>query len=247
MKYTVMYMIFLVIVGVSLSLLFLQRQPVSANSPSAALSFRPPRLVLSAMYHFQSGHLDPRSLIWVTQQVITRSNYSGPEPCLLTMLMDWAISLFHYHTLLSICCVVKPPFSCDITKVSAAHRRPLPPAVSAQIRTCKRGIWIVVASTTTDFCNQKASHHILSSQRWSTIEWSILVDSYSKHASAVLNILSRVMRRGTRCEKGVSKVLDNVSKVGRQGDFMDGLRGICWSGNNILAAIQRGDILLSII
>jgi len=75
----------------------------------------------------------------------------------------------------------------------------------------------------TDFGNQKASHYILGSQQWSMIEWWISNACYSKQASGVLNILSRVMRRGSRGEEGVSKVLEIVSKVGWQGEYLYGL------------------------
>jgi len=77
----------------------------------------------------------------------------------------------------------------------------------------------------TDFGNQKASHYILGSQRWSMIEWWISNGCYSKQASGVLNISSRVMRCGSRGEEGMSKVLEIVSKVGRQGEYIYGLGG----------------------
>jgi len=57
------------------------------------------------------------------------------------------------------------------------------------------------------------------------IEWWILNASYSRQASGVLNISSRVMRCGSRVEEGVSKVLEIVSKVGRQGEYIYGLGG----------------------
>lgn len=57
------------------------------------------------------------------------------------------------------------------------------------------------------------------------IEWWILNACYSKQASGVLNISSRVMRCGSRGEEGVSKVLEIVSKVGRQGEYIYGLGG----------------------
>jgi len=163
------------------------------------------------------------------------------------MLMDWAISQTRSLSLLSIRCVVKPPLSCQIPMVSAAHGLTPTPAFSAQTRTWKVGIWIVLASATTDFGNQKASHYILGSQQWSMIGWWMSNACYSKQASGVLNISSRVMGCGSRGEEGVSKVLEIVSKVGRQGEYIYGLGGFSWSGNIILAAIPLGGNLLSII
>jgi len=66
---------------------------------------------------------------------------------------------------------------------------------------------------------------MLGAQWWSMIEWWISNACYSKQASGVLNILSRVKRCGSRGEKGVSKVLEIVSKVGRQGGYIYGLGG----------------------
>jgi len=106
MKYIPTCMSLLFLVGISSSLFILRRMPTSMNSSSAALSFWPSRLVLSAMYHFQIGHLDSSLLIRVTQQSIRRSHFSGLVPCLLMMLMDWAISQRRSLTLLSIRCVV---------------------------------------------------------------------------------------------------------------------------------------------
>jgi len=57
------------------------------------------------------------------------------------------------------------------------------------------------------------------------IEWWISNACYSKQASGVLNISSRVMQCGSRGEEGVSKVLEIVSKVGRQGIYINGLGG----------------------
>jgi len=57
------------------------------------------------------------------------------------------------------------------------------------------------------------------------IEWWILNVCYSKHVSGVLNISSMVMGCGSRGEKGVSKVLEIVSKVRRQGKYIYGLGG----------------------
>jgi len=247
MKYIPTCTSFLFLVGVSSALSFLRRRPTSANSSGAALSFWPLRLVFSAMYRFQSGLLDPSSLIRVTQRSVRRSHFSGPAPSLLMMLMDWAISQMRSLTSLSIRCVVKPPLFCQIPMVSAAHWLTPTPPFSAQTRTWRVGIWIVLASAMTDFGKQKASHYISGSQRWSMIEWWISNACYSKAASGVLNISSRVMRCGSRGEEGVSNVLEIVSKEGRQGEYIYGLGGISWSGDIILAAIQQGGDLLSII
>jgi len=57
------------------------------------------------------------------------------------------------------------------------------------------------------------------------IEWWISNACYSIQASGVLNISSRVMRYGDRGEEGVSKVLEIVSTVGRQGEHIYGLGG----------------------
>jgi len=142
---------FLFLVGVSSSLFFHWRRPTSANWSSAALSFSPLRLVVSAMYCFQSSCLDSGSLIHVTHRSIMRSHSLGLAPCLLMMLMDWAISQTRSLTLLSIHCVVKPPLSCSIPMVSAANWLTPTPAFSAQTQTCRVGICIVIASAATEF------------------------------------------------------------------------------------------------
>jgi len=160
MKYIPTCMSFLFLVGRSSTLLIIQRSPTSTNSSSATLSFRPSWLVLSAMYCFQTGLLDSSALIWVMQRSIRRSHRSGPAPCLLMILMEYAISQTRSLTLLSIRCVVKPPLSCQIPMVSAAHWLTPTPAFPAQMRTWRVGILIVFASTPTDFGNQQASHHI---------------------------------------------------------------------------------------
>jgi hypothetical protein len=46
---------------------------------------------------------------------------------------------------------------------------------------------------------------------------------YSKQASGVLNILSTVMRCGSKGKHGVSIVLKIVDKVGWQGKYIHGL------------------------
>jgi len=97
-------------VWVSSSLFFLQRRPICANSSNAALSFWPSRLVLSAASCCQSSFVEARSLIQQMQWSIRRSDFSGPAPCWMMMLMDWAISKMCSLTLLSLHCVVKPPY-----------------------------------------------------------------------------------------------------------------------------------------
>ena len=57
------------------------------------------------------------------------------------------------------------------------------------------------------------------------IEWWISNGCYSEQASGMLNISSWVMRCGSRGEEGVSKVLEIVSKVGTQGEYIYGLGG----------------------
>jgi len=247
MKYIPQCARFRFLVRVSLSVFFLQCRPTSANSSSAVLIFWWSRIVLATMYHFQCGHWDARSLIWVTQWSIRRSHCSGPAPCLLMLLMDWAMSQMRSLTSLSIRCVVKPHLSCQIPIISATHWLTPTPAFSAQTRTCTVGIWIVLASATTDFGNEEASHCILGSLQWSMIEWWRSNACYSKQTLAVLNILSRVMRCGSWGEEGVSKVLEILSKVGRQGEYIDGLGGFSWSGDISFAAIQLGINLLCII
>jgi len=204
----------LFLVGVSSIRLFLWRRLSSASSSSAAMSFWPLTIVLSAMHSFQSCLLDTRSLIRVTQWSISRCHCSGLASCLLLMLMDWAISETRSLTLSSFHCVVKPLFSCQISLVLAAHWLNPTLAFSAQTRTCRGSIGLVLVSATTDFGNQMASHYILDSQWWSLIEWWISKSCYSKEALGVLNLSSRVRQWSCRGEEGVSKVLEIVSQVG---------------------------------
>jgi len=159
------------LVRISSSQFFLRWSPTPADSSSVAFSFWPSRLVLSAMYHFQSGLLDARSLIGVMQWSIRRSHCSRPAPSLLLMRMDWATSQTCPLTWLSFRCVVKRPLSSQIPMVSADHWLTPTPEFSAQARTCRVGIWIVLASAMTYFGNQKASRYISGSQRWWMIEW----------------------------------------------------------------------------
>jgi hypothetical protein len=55
------------------------------------------------------------------------------------------------------------------------------------------------------------------------------------------------MQLGSRGKEGVSKILEIVSKVGWQCENIYGLGGFSRSGNIILAAIELGGNLLSII
>jgi len=123
-------MSFLIVVRVSSIIYFRRQMPTSTHSSNAALGCWPSRFVLAAMYHFPSGLFDSRSLIRVTQWSIRRSHWSGPAPCSLMMLMEWAISQTRSRTVISIHCVVKPPSSCQIPIVSDAQWLTPTPAFS---------------------------------------------------------------------------------------------------------------------
>jgi len=171
------------------SILFLLLgRATSAHSSRAALSFGPSRILLSGMCCFQYGHLYARSLIWVSQRSIRRSHCSGLPPCMQLMLMDWAITQTHSLAWLSFLCVFKPPVSCPIPGVSAAHGPTLTASFLSQTRTCWVGIWIVLSFAIIHFGDQVASDYTLSSQRWRMIEsWKSSVH-YSKQPLGVLNI-----------------------------------------------------------
>ena len=145
-------------VGVSLILFFLRRRPISANMSSAAFGFWPLRLVLFAMHYLQRSLQHTRLLIWVRQRSISRLQCSGLVPWLLIILKSWAISQTCSLTVSSIHCVVKPRIFCQFPKLSAANSLTPTLAFSAPTRTCRLGIWIVLASATTDSGIQKASH-----------------------------------------------------------------------------------------
>jgi hypothetical protein len=183
---------------VSSRLFFLRWRPTSTDSSSAGRCSWPSTLVWSAMNGFQSGLLDSRSPIQVTQWTIMGSYHLGWVPCLLLMPMDCAISQMHSLTILSVHCVVKPPSSCPVPMASAVHWLTPTPACFAQAYTCSIGFWIVLASATTDFGNQKASWYIFGFQWWLIIEWSILNVCYIGPTLGVLNISSRVMWCGSR-------------------------------------------------
>jgi len=141
------------------------------------------------------------------------------------MDMDWEIPQMRCHTVWSFCCVVKPPFSCQISTVSAAHWLTPTQAFLSQTQACRVSIWIVLRSMTTNFGHQTVSHCTLGSARWSIIEWWISCAPYTKQVLGVLNIWSRVMRCVRRGKEGLLKVLAIVSIVGRQCDYICGLGG----------------------
>jgi len=226
MKYIPTWTDFPMLVGFLWILLFLLQRPPSADTSSAALILWPSRIVWSARYCFPRGVLDAKSLIRVMQQSIRRSHLLGQEPSMLLMIMDWAISQTCSLTLLYFCCVVKPPFSSQIPMVSATHWLSPTPTFSAQRWTCRVSIWIILASAMTDFGNPKASHYMIASQQWSTIEWWISDAGYSKHRSGVFSIFPCVTQCGCRGEEGVSNVLEIASKVGRQRKCICGLWGV---------------------
>jgi len=168
-------------------------------------------------------------------------------PCLLIMLVDLAISQTRYLMWLSLHFVVKPPLSCKTSMVSAAYSLTPTPAFLALTWTWTVGIGTVLASAMTYYGKQKASHSTLGSQWWSIIGWWISYTCCSIHASGVLNISSRVTGSGSKSEECESKVLGIVSKVGRQSEYIYGLRGISLSREVMLAAIQLGRNLLEVI
>jgi len=172
------------------------------------------------MKHFRSCLLDTRLMIRAMQQLISRSHCLGLLPSLLLMLMDWAISQAHFLTAISFYCIVKPPFLCQIPMVSATHW--LTPTFSflAQRLPLWVGIWILSASATTDFHNQKASHYNSGSHSWSIIEWWISSARYFNQAAWGLNTVSGVKWWGRRGEEGVLKVLEIVCKMSRQGEYI---------------------------
>jgi len=121
MKYIPMCTSFFFVVEVSPCLFFVWQTPTCTNLSSPFLSIWTSRFVLSARYRFQRGLFDARSPVWVTHRWIRRSHCSGPAPCMLLMLMYWAISQTRSLTALSIRCVVNPPLSCEMLLLSAAH------------------------------------------------------------------------------------------------------------------------------
>jgi len=122
-----------------------------------------------------------------------------------------------HFIIVSLCC--KPPLRLCIAMVSAAYWLTPTLAFSAQRRTCWASILIVLASTMTDFSDQKASHYIFGTQWWLIIEWWWSNVLYSKQALGVLSISSTVLRCGIRGEEDVTKVLEIVSTVWGQGYY----------------------------
>jgi len=78
MKYIPKCTSFFSLVGVASSQFILWQSVISGTSTSTPLSFLPLRLVLAAMYHFQSGLMDSRSLMRVMLWSIRRCLSSGP-------------------------------------------------------------------------------------------------------------------------------------------------------------------------
>ena len=72
--------------------------------------------------------------------------------------------------------------------VAAAHWRTPIPAFWSVIQTSRVDSQIELASSTTDFHNQMASHYILRSQQHPMIELWILIACESIQLSGVLNI-----------------------------------------------------------
>ena len=159
------------------------------------------------MYGFPRGLVDARLLNRIIQQSIRRFHCLGQMPGLFIVLMHWAISQMRSRNLLFIHCVVKPPLSYQISIVSAVHWLTPTHAISAQMWTCRVGIWIELASVITDFANQKAAHYRIGSQRWSIVERWISNAHFCIPTSGVLNFLSRLTRCCSRGEEGVLKVL----------------------------------------
>jgi hypothetical protein len=141
------------------------------------------------------------------------------------MLMDWAITQMRSFNLLSIHSVVMPFLSCHIPMVTAAHWQTPTLAFSAQVRTSRVSISIVLVSVMTDFRNQKASDNIVGYQQWPLITWLMSNAYFSKQASRLFNTSSRVIRCGNRGEEGVFKVLEILSTMGRQGKYKNGPGG----------------------
>jgi hypothetical protein len=70
------------------------------------------------------------------------------------------------------------------------------------------------------------------------MEWWILNAANSKQVSGELNALSLGMHCGSRGEKGVSQVLEIVSKVSGQGEYTDVLGGVFLIGQRHLGRIS---------
>ena len=155
-----------------------------------------------------------------------RSYYSWPASNLLPVLMEWNNSQMYHLAVLFFRCVVLSPFPSQIAMVSAAHWVTSKPRFSAQRWSCRVCIWIVFTSATSHISNPKLSHIIFGSQQWSMIEWWISSAWFSKQVSVVFIISSRLMQYSSRCEKAVSQVLEIVPRLGKQGEYIWGLRGV---------------------
>jgi len=117
---------------VVLILFLLQRRPTSAITSSAASSLSPSRIVLLAMYHVQSGHVDTRSLIQVMEHLMWSSNSSEPMSSFLLMRMALTISPTPFLSILSFLCVGNQPFPCRIPIDSGTCWPTATPAFLAQ-------------------------------------------------------------------------------------------------------------------
>jgi len=100
------------------------------------------------------------------------------------------------------------------------------PAFVAQIRTWRFRICIVLSSVMSRFGNQKVLRYNWCFQMLSLIEHWTSNSHESKQLSGALIVSSMVMRCSSRGEESVLKVLEIVSKVGRQGKYEYGLGGV---------------------
>jgi hypothetical protein len=112
-----------------------------------------------------------------------------------------------------------------MTLFSPIYRQTLTAVCSAECETCYVSIGIQFASAMTDLLNQKALHNIFECQWWVIIQWWISNAQYSNQVSVVLNSWSWMIWCGNWGELGLSKGLEIVCKVGRQGKWMWAWRG----------------------
>jgi len=108
-KYIPTWMSFLSFIMILLIVFCLGWRATCQDSFHAALNFWPWRLVLSAMYRFQSGLVDVRLLSQETQWSMRRCHLSGLAPCFMVILMDWTLSQTCSPTSLSLCWIDKLP------------------------------------------------------------------------------------------------------------------------------------------
>jgi len=152
-------------------------------------------------HHLAASSASPNVSAFLSQysvHTIRTSPYYSQVPPYFPTPWQWAIFQTLSLTSLSIHWVVKPPFSCQIPMVSAAVCPTATPAFSARTWASRVCILILVVSAKIDFYIPKASHYTVYSQQWSMIEWWLSNICYSKQASGVFNISSRVMRCGSR-------------------------------------------------